>query len=99
MLCWNCHAGRPTVFGLHEKLSQKWKKEQEIEENTDFQSTYKSSFEEHPKDAMVFKHYATKKPLSSHFHSHTINKNLAMRNVNTNLAPEFPPTVAEKLTP
>lgn len=87
----HCPLGKSTVF------EQKWRKEREAEEATDFNSTYKSSFETQPRQAMVFKHYATKKPVSSHFHAHTVNKNLAMRNVNVNLAPEFSPTVAEQI--
>lgn len=83
------------MFGLHEKMKEKWRREEEQECLSDFTSTYKQSFNEHPKSAMVFQHYATIKPLSSHFHSHKINKDLPLRNFHVNIAPEFPPICSE----
>ena len=87
-------SGAPTNFGLLNKMQDKWKKEAENEAAGDYRSTYKSSFNEHSKDAMVFRHFATQKPLSSHFHSHRVNKDLPLRNAHVNMAPEFPPLAA-----
>ena len=87
-------SGAPTNFGLLNKMQDKWKKEAENEAAGDHRSTYKSSFNEHSKHAMVFRHFATQKPLSSHFHSHRVNKDLPLRNAHVNMAPEFPPLAA-----
>ena len=89
------YLGNPTHFGLLEKMKEKWNREAEAENISDFTSTYKLSFNEHDKSAMVFQHHATKKPLSSHFHSHKVNKDLPLRNTHVNIAPEFSPMLQE----
>ena len=86
-------SGESTKFGLLEKMKDKWRKDAQNGSSSDYQSTYKRSFNEHSKDAMVFKHFATRKPLSSHFHSHRVNKDLPLRNTHVNIAPEFPPLI------
>jgi len=83
--------GKSTTFGLHDKMKAKWSNDNKKERESNYSSTYMQSFNPHTKDAMVFHHYATKKPLSSHFHSHRINKDLPLRNSHVNIAPEFPP--------
>ena len=82
-------------------MQSKWKRQAALESLGNYHSTYELSFKDLPKDGMVFQHYATKKPLSSHFHAHGVNKNLDFRNTKANVAPEYPPTLqqVEKLQP
>ena len=78
------------------KMKLKWKKEAENELLSDFESTYKLSYNSHPQSALVMKHFAFKKPLSSHFNTHNrISKDLPFRNNHVNIAPEFPPVAIE----
>ena len=70
----------------------KWKKQQELENIGDYVSTYKLSYNEHPRDSLVTNHHASPKPLSSHFTPHNrINKDLHLRDVRLGTAPEHPP--------
>ena len=86
--------GAPTTFNLYEKLRKKWNREEEdLKNQSSFQSTYNGSFQQHDKSDLVTKHFAPRKHLSSHFHAHRINKDLPLRNTNVNIAPEIMPSV------
>jgi len=86
--------GAPTTFSLYEKLRKKWDREEDdLKNQSSFQSTYNGSFQQHDKSDFVTKHFAPRKHLSSHFHAHRINKNLPLRNTNVNIAPEIMPSV------
>jgi len=87
--------GAPTNFGLHKRLKDKWAAEKAEAGITRLDSTYGRSFKQHDKEAMVFNHYATRKPLSSHFHSHQINQHLPLRGIQQNMAPEHPPNLRQ----
>jgi len=85
--------GSSTNYGLLEKMKEKWLKEADNEASSDnYGSTYQQTFHSHPQTALVQKHFAAPKPLSSHFHTHNrVNNDLPFRNSHVNIAPEFSP--------
>lgn len=88
--------GRSTNFGLKEQMQEKWEQEEKDEVSTrDVSTSYGRSFKAYSADAMEQSHRATPKPLSSHFHTHGVNKNLPLRNTHTNMAPEHPALLLE----
>lgn len=85
--------GPSTMFGLKEKLDRKWETEGQKLNEPAYQSTYGTSYHKHGTEDLVKKHHSTPRKLSSHFHAHTINKNLPLRNVSVNIAPEILPSI------
>lgn len=89
--------GAPTNVGLLEAARARWSAESEVEDLSRENSTsYGRSFKTYDASASNHPHHATPKPLSSHFHSHGVNKNLPMRNkAHVNIAPEHPVVLLE----
>jgi len=87
--------GNPTNYGLREKMKTKWLKEAQNDAINNFGSTYQQSYYSHPQNALVVKHFASPKLLSSHFNTHNrVNKHLPFRNSFVNIAPEFTPVAS-----
>ena len=86
-------SGTPTNFGLLQKLQEKWKKEAALEQIGTYATTHKLSYIRHPKESFSFKHHATPRNLSSHFHPHRVNKDLHLRDHPSNSTPEYAPNI------
>lgn len=84
--------GKPTNYGLHKKMKEKWRKEAESEGLSDFESTNKLSYNPHPLSGLVTQHFASPKTLSTHFNTHNrVNNDLHFRNNHIKIAPDFLP--------
>ncbi|EDO31004.1 predicted protein [Nematostella vectensis] len=86
--------GRPTNYGLLEKKQEKWRREAEAENMSIYHTTKELSYVPHARKAFTYRHHATPRFISSHFHPHRVNKDLHLRSKPYNTACEYPPLLA-----
>ena len=83
----------PTNFGLLSQMKEKWRREVEMESASEYESTYKHSYNMlQPESVQQQKRFANPKALSSHFNKHNkVNNDLHFRDNHSNIAPEHNP--------
>lgn len=86
--------GRPTNFGLHDKMKRKWIRELKAERRGHYHTDYGLAYSGHPPSAFPKRFASAPKHLSSHFNPISkLNKDLWLRRTPFNMAPEYPPIV------
>lgn len=85
--------GTPTNYGLYKQLLTKWKEQEALENVGQFATTYRQSFvDQRPpikierKGSTPLK--STPRSWSSKLHPHQVNKDLRLRDLHRNTAPE-----------
>ncbi|XP_039251506.1 cilia- and flagella-associated protein 107-like [Styela clava] len=86
--------GKPTNYGLHSKMKDKWIAELKAERSGHYTTDYGQAYQGHPSTAFPRRFASAPKYLSSHFNPISkLNKDLWLRRTPFNMAPEYPPTV------
>ncbi|XP_062505522.1 cilia- and flagella-associated protein 107-like [Corticium candelabrum] len=85
---------RPYRYGLYERLQAKWKKQAELEEKGDYQTSYGLTYHTHDRKSLVTSHYASPRQLSTHLHPHRLNKDLQLRSSVSIPKPEHVPNLS-----
>ncbi|XP_028394069.1 uncharacterized protein C1orf158-like [Dendronephthya gigantea] len=85
--------GAPTNYGLYQKLLKKWKEQEVVENIGEFATTYKLSYVHQqppivPQSKRVTPLKSSPQRWSSKLHPHQVNKDLYLRDVHRNTAPE-----------